>query len=302
MTGRRAVVTGGAGFVGSHLCEALADRGWEVVSLDDLSTGRASNLERARAKGVRAEQVDITDPGLQEVMAAAAPRVVFHLAAVSSVQLCESAPHRCGEVNVGGTAGVLESAVRSGAEKVVNISSLAVYGASPESAGSSYGLSKLAAEEHVRRRATSAGIDWITLRPANVYGPRQRGDGESAVVATWFGSMADGEPLFLDGDGRQTRDFLFVTDAVDAIVAAAERGSGIALDVGGGVETSLLSLLRNMRETTGWAGVARRRPARPGDIRRSVVDPRPAHTALGWKARVDLATGLRRTWEWAIGY
>jgi len=295
------VVTGGAGFVGSHLCEALAERGWEVVSVDDLSTGALCNLESARAKGVSAEWVDITDPRLEGVMADAAPQVVFHLAAMSSVRQCEKDPRRCGEVNAEGTARVLESAVRSGAEKLVNISSLAVHGASPGSAGASYGLSKLAAEDHVRRQAASAGIDWITLRPANVYGPRQHGDGESAVVATWFWGMANQRPLFLDGDGLQTRDFLYVSDAVEAVIAAAERGSVTAIDVGGGVETSLNALIRQMRAITGWEGTLRRRSARPGDIRRSVVDPRPARTVLGWSARTDLATGLRRTWEWATG-
>ena len=295
---RRAVVTGGAGFVGSHLCEALADRGWEVVSVDDLSTGVLSNLERARAKGVTAERMDITDPGLERVMTEAAPQVVFHLAAISSVQLCEKSPRRCGKVNVEGTARVLESAARSGAEKLVNISSLAVHGAAPGSVGASYGLSKLAAEDQVRRQAASAGIDWVTLRPANVYGPRQHGDGESAVVATWFGAIADRRPLFLDGDGLQTRDFLYVADAVEAVIAAAERGSGTAIDVGGGVETSLNSLVRHMREVTGWEGTLGRRPPRPGDIRRSVVDPRSARTVLGWSAGTDLAIGLRRTWEW----
>lgn len=297
--GRRALVTGGAGFVGSHLCESLAGRGWEVVSVDDLSTAAASNLQRCRTLGVQNVEVDITAPGLARVMARTAPQVVFHLAAVSSVKLGEADPGRCREVNVEGTMRVWEGAVRSGARKLVNVSSLAVHGAHHGSEGLTYGRSKLAAEQHLKEAASGAGMGWTTLRPANVYGPGQFGDGEAAVVAAWLTAMARGEPLFLDGDGLQTRDFVFVGDVVEAIVAAADRADGLVLEVGGGVETSLVALLETMRKITGWEGTPRRRPARAGDIRRSVVDPGPAGSALGWRALTDLASGLQRTWDWA---
>ena len=296
---RRALVTGGAGFVGSHLCEALAGQGWEVVSVDDFSTAVASNLERGRTLGVQSVEADITLPGLARMMARAAPQVVFHLAAVSSVKLGEADPHRCREVNVEGTIRVLEGTIRSGARKLVNVSSLAVHGAHEGSDGLSYGQSKLAAEEGLREAAGGAGVGWTTLRPSNVYGPGQFGEGESAVVAAWLAAMARGEPLFVDGDGLQTRDFVFVEDVVESIIAAADRADGQVLEVGGGVETSLLDLLETMRRVTGWDGKPRRRPARVGDIRRSVVDPGPAWSALGWKARTDLASGLQRTWDWA---
>ncbi len=294
---RRAVVTGGAGFMGSHLCEALARQGWTVVSLDDCTTGSGANLERGRAMGVETLAVDITAPDLAAVMTKARPQVVFHLAAVSSVTLCERDPERCVAVNVEGTARVWEAARRSGAEKLVNISSLAVRGVSTEGAGDSYGRSKQAAEEYLAREAPAAETLLTTLRPANIYGPRQHGDGESAVVATWLRAMARGDPLYLDGDGRQTRDFLYVEDAVAAIILAADRADGHTLELGGGVETSLVSLLEAMSGITDWCGRAGRRPARPGDIRRSVVDPRPAEDRLGWKAQTDLRTGLRLTWE-----
>ena len=294
---RRAVVTGGAGFVGSHLCEALARQGWTVVSLDDCTTGSGANLERGRAMGVETLAVDITAPDLAAVMTKARPQVVFHLAAVSSVTLCERDPERCVAVNVEGTARVWEAARRSGAEKLVNISSLAVHGVSTEGAGDSYGRSKQAAEEYLAREAPAAETLLTTLRPANIYGPRQHGDGESAVVATWLRAMARGDPLYLDGDGRQTRDFLYVEDAVAAMILAADRADGHTLELGGGYETSLVSLLEAMSGITDWRGRAGRRPARPGDIRRSVVDPRPAEDRLGWKAQTDLRTGLRLTWE-----
>ena len=294
---RRAVVTGGAGFMGSHLCEALARQGWTVVSLDDCTTGSGANLERGRAMGVETLAVDITAPDLAAVMAKARPQVVFHLAAVSSVTLCERDPERCVAVNVEGTARVWEAARRSGAEKLVNISSLAVRGVSTEGAGDSYGRSKQAAEEYLAREAPAAETLLTTLRPANIYGPRQHGDGESAVVATWLRAMARGDPLYLDGDGRQTRDFLYVEDAVAAIILAADRADGHTLELGGGYETSLVFLLEAMSGITDWRGRAGRRPARPGDIRRSVVDPRPAEDRLGWKAQTDLRTGLRLTWE-----
>ena len=294
---RRAVVTGGAGFMGSHLCEALARQGWTVVSLDDCTTGSGANLERGRAMGVETLAVDITAPDLAAVMTKARPQVVFHLAAVSSVTLCERDPERCVAVNVEGTARGWEAARRSGAEKLVNISSLAVRGVSTEGAGDSYGRSKQAAEEYLAREAPAAETLLTTLRPANIYGPRQHGDGESAVVATWLRAMVRGDPLYLDGDGRQTRDFLYVEDAVAAIILAADRADGHTLELGGGVETSLVSLLDAMSGITDWCGRAGRRPARPGDIRRSVVDPRPAEDRLGWKAQTDLRTGLRLTWE-----
>ncbi len=295
---RRAVVTGGAGFVGSHLCEALAGRGWEVVALDDFSAGGRSRTEKGRAAGIETVEVDITDPGLGAVMMGVGPQVVFHLAAVSSVPLCQKDPRRCVEVNVEGTARVVDAARRSGAGRLVNVSSLAALGIPFHGADSSYGMSKRAAEDLVSRRAPVAGIRWVTLRPANIYGPHQYADGESAVVGTWLRAMASGEPLFLDGDGRQTRDFVYVTDAVEAMILASDRADGLTLDLGGGVETSLLSLLETMREVTGWEGAVRPRPARAGDIRRSVTDPRPARAALGWKAHTDLVTGLEKTWEW----
>lgn len=294
---RRAVVTGGAGFVGSHLCEALLRAGWRVVSLDDCSTGSPANLERALAMGVEALEVDITTPDLDAAMARTRPEVVFHLAALSSVTLCQRDPERCEAVNAGGTARVWDAARRSGAGKLVNVSSLAVHGVSPDA----YGRSKLAAEEYLAGQASSAKMRLTTLRPANVYGPRQHGDGESAVVATWLGAMVRGEPLFLDGDGRQTRDFLYVDDAVAAMVLAADRADGHTLELGMGVETSLVTLLGTMGGTTGWRGRPSRRPARPGDIRRSVVDPRPAAGRLGWEARTGLDEGLRLTWEWMTG-
>ena len=294
---RRAVVTGGAGFVGSHLCETLVRAGWRVVSLDDCSTGSPANLERALAMGVEALEVDITTPDLAEAMAEAHPAVVFHLAAISSVTLGGRDPERCLAVNVEGTARVWEAASRCGVEKMVNVSSLAVHGVSDDP----YGRSKQAAETLLARRASSADLSLTTLRPANVYGPRQHGDGESAVVATWLGAMARGGPVFLDGDGRQTRDFLYVGDAVAAMVLAADRADGRTLELGGGVETSLVSLLETLSAATGWRGRPSRRPARPGDIRRSVVDPRPAADRLDWEARTGLEEGIRLTWEWMTG-
>ena len=294
---RRAVVTGGAGFIGSHLCEALVRAGWRVVSLDDCSTGSPANLERARSVGVETLEVDITAPELAAAMADSLPQVVFHLAALSSVTLCEQDPERCLAVNMEGTARVWEAATRCGAQKMVNVSSLAVHGASDDA----YGRSKRAAETYLNGQASSAGMRLTTLRPANVYGPRQHGDGESAVVATWLGAMARGEPLFLDGDGHQTRDFLYVDDAVAAMVLAADRADGQTLELGMGVETSLVSLLGMMSGTTGWRGRTSRRPARLGDLRRSVVDPLPAADRLGWQARTGLDEGIRLTWEWMTG-
>ncbi len=270
--------------------------------MDDFSTGTPANLHRSGSLGVESLALDITGSELESAMTEVGPRVVFHLAALSSVTLSDNDPRRCAEVNVEGTVRVWEAAARSGAEKMVNVSSLAVHGADSGGQGHAYGRSKRDAENYVSSAAAASGaMRYTTIRPANVYGPRQFGDGESAVVATWLKAMSTGDPLYLDGDGHQTRDFLFVEDAVSALANAADQGDGHTLEIGGGVETPLLTLLHTMARVTGWEGSPRRRPRRSGDIRRSVVDPGPASRHLGWRARTDLESGLRRTWLWVTG-
>ena len=274
--------------------------GWVggVAAIDNLTTGRRSNLQSAFELGVELIEADITSPLIERAMIGFDPDVVFHLAAMSSVVACRNDPPACAEVNVEGTVRVLESARRAGARKLINISSLAAASASSYEVGGEYGTSKKAAEERVSRHAVRIGLSFTTLRPANIYGPRQRGGGEAGVVTAWMRSLVSGAPLFLDGDGRQTRDFIYVGDAVRAMVVAADRGDGETLELGGGIETSLLSLWETMKSATGRCATLNRRPARPGDPRRSVVDIRPAREALGWEALVDLEMGLRRTWQW----
>ena len=292
---RRALVTGGAGFVGSHLCEALLQQDWEVFALDDLSTGEASNL--GGCEGVVLMRADVSSSVLVKVAVRLQPQVVFHLAALSSVPDCGKYPVKCARVNIVGARKVVDAAVASRAEKLVNISSLAAV-SHPRGPGGFYGQSKLIAEAGVVKGALRSGLRFTTLRPANIYGPRQRGGGEAGVVASWLGAIKSGHPVYLDGHGGQTRDFLYVGDAVSAMVAAAHSGDGMTLEVGTGVETSLKSLLSAVADVTGWSDEPEARSPRPGDALRSVVDPEPARKALGWSSATALEEGLGNTWEW----
>ena len=281
--------------MGSHLCEALLQQDWEVFALDDLSSGEAGNL--GSCEGVVLMRVDVSSPVLVEVAVRLQPQVVFHLAALSSVPDCGKNPVKCARVNIVGATKVVAAAVASRAEKLVNISSLAAI-SPPQGPGGFYGRSKLVAEARVMEGALRSGLRFTTLRPANIYGPRQRGGGEAGVVASWLGAIKSGAQVYLDGHGGQTRDFLYVGDAVAAIMAAAQAGDGMTLEVGTGVETSLKSLLSAVAGVTGWSEDPEVRPPRPGDALRSVVDPEPVGKALGWLPATALEDGLGDTWEW----
>jgi UDP-glucose 4-epimerase len=291
----RALVTGGAGFIGSHVVDALVARGDDVTVVDDLSTGRREHVNPA---------ADLLEHDIREAFETDA-EAVFHLAAQADVGTSVERPGHDAEVNVVGTVNVLEAARRAGATVVFSSTGGAIYGEveapavedAPLRPVSPYGIAKLAAEAYVEGWNRIHDIRAVALRFANVYGPRQSSALEGGVVAIFLERMAAGEETLVFGDGEQTRDFVHVDDVVRAVVAAAGRGGGV-VNVGTGVATSVNELHELCREVSGSDLPPRHRPPRPGDARRSVLDVSRAAEALDWRPRIDLREGLRSTWEW----
>jgi UDP-glucose 4-epimerase len=294
----RAIVTGGAGFIGSHVVDALLARGEEVHVLDDLSKGRRENV----AEGAMLHVADVREP--DEVFDAVRPRAVLHLAAQADVRVSVERPAFDAEVNVLGTLRILEAARRHDAKVVLASTGGAIYGEcdgpAPESAPrrplSPYGTSKLAAEEYLATYNRLYGGGHVSLRLANVYGPRQVVHGEAGVVAIFMGLLRDGGTPLIYGDGTQTRDYVFVDDVAEAALAALEPDGGV-FNVGTGVETSVLELYDAVERASGIERAARHAPRRRGELSRSVLDVSLAASELGWTPRVALADGLARTWE-----
>jgi UDP-glucose 4-epimerase len=289
----RTLVTGGAGFIGSHVVDALLARGDEVAVVDHMR--RHSSV----AEGARLFRADVSDVGaMVEAFREARPQVVFHLAAQIDVRRSVRDPAHDALVNIGGTAAVLEAARDAGVRRVVLASTAAVYGdpedlPTPEAAPieplSPYGAGKAAAETYLELYMRLHGISTLSLRMANVYGPRQNPHGEAGVIAIFCGAAASGGAVTRFGDGRQTRDFIFVADVVEAFVAAGDSAVSGALNVGTGRETSLLEI----EQTLELEAIAQ--PGRLGEVRRSCLDPRAAADALDWHARTSLREGLRLT-------
>ena len=289
----RAVVTGGAGFIGSHVVDALLARGDEVTVIDDLSTGRRAFVSEAATLIVH----DVREPFEADA------DVVYHLAAQADVGTSMEQPGFDASVNVVGTVNALEAARASGARLVFSSTGGAIYGEveSPASEDaeqrpvSAYGIAKLAAETYVAGWNRIHGFDHVVLRFANVYGPRQSAALEGGVVAIFMERLARGEETLVFGDGEQSRDFVYVGDVVDAVLAAAEAEGGI-FNVGTGIETTVNELHRLCAQTLGVDAEPRHVGPRAGDARRSVLDGTRAERELGWRAQTPLAQGLRLTW------
>jgi UDP-glucose 4-epimerase len=295
----RVLVTGGAGFIGSHLVDALLAAGEDVTVVDHLRRGHVHNLADALTHGAELVRGDVTDvEAMERVLGAVRPDVIFHLGAQIDVRASVRDPSRDSHVNVGGTAAMLEAARRTGTPRVVLASTAGVYG---DPAGipiteeaaiaplSPYGASKAAAESYMGLFRRLHGLSTLSLRLSNVYGPRQDAHGEAGVIAIFCGAAAHGDTATIYGDGEQTRDFIYVGDVVEAFRAAGAGSAEGALNVSTGIETSLGYLARELRLVTTPA------PARAGEIKRSCLDPSAIRQALGWQARVDLDEGLRRT-------
>jgi UDP-glucose 4-epimerase len=305
----RTLVTGGAGFIGSNLVDTLLAQGDEVTVVDDLSTGRRGNLDDALAAGATLVEQDIRDAAsVTAAVAEARPQTVFHLAAQIDVRRSVEDPAFDASINVGGTAILLEAARRAGVGRFVFISTGgAIYGEGDgkelplgEDAAveplSPYGQSKFAAEGYVRMYERLYGLSGISLRLGNVYGPRQDPLGEAGVIAIFCGRLRAGQAPTVFGDGTQTRDYIYVGDVVAAILAAAGSEASGELNVGTGVESSVLDLAQRLRALSGEDGFEPEfAPERPGEVQRISIDPARAGDVLGWRAGVGLEDGLRRT-------
>jgi UDP-glucose 4-epimerase len=304
----RTLVTGGAGFIGSNLVDALLARGDEVVVVDDLSTGRESNLGGARASGAELVRADIREADrLAQIVAEAAPEAIFHLAAQIDVRKSVADPAADARINVEGTINVLEAARRANVPRLVNTSTGgAIYGdvdtiPSPESTPpapmAGYGTSKFCAEQYCNLYARLHGLSTLTLRYGNVYGPRQDPLGEAGVIAIFCGKLMDGGRPTIYGDGRQTRDYVYVGDVVAANLAAADhRDVGGAINVGTGRETSVLDLVAILAQEGDRSDFEPEfAEARLGEIERSCLDVSRARAELGWEAKTSLSDGMRAT-------
>ena len=304
----RALVTGGAGFIGSHLVDALLARGDEVLVIDDLSSGRRENLEGAIAAGAGLVEADVAD---REAVAAAferhSPELVCHLAAQIDVRLSVADPAHDLALNAGATIGLLEAAREAGTARFLFASTGgAIYG---EGAGrelplaetaavrpdAPYGASKLAAEGYVDLYSRLHGLSTASLRLGNVYGPRQDPHGEAGVVAIFSSALLDGGTPRVFGDGGQTRDYVYVGDVVAAFLAAADSDATGALNVGTGAETSVLDLGAAIAGLCDTAFEPELAPKRAGEVQRISIDSRRAREELGWSAEFSLERGLQST-------
>jgi UDP-glucose 4-epimerase len=290
----RAVVTGGAGFIGSHVADALLARGDDVTVVDDLSSGKRERVDQAATF----VEHDIRNP--LELDA----EVVFHLAAQADVRVSVERPDHDAAVNVIGTINVLEAARASGAKVVFTSTGGAIYGDverpatedDPRLPLAPYGTSKLTGEEYLATWNRLYGAGHVTLRFGNVYGPRQDPHGEAGVVAIFLGRLRDGQPCRIFGDGRQTRDYVYVGDAVRATLAAAGHEGGV-FNVGTGAETSVVELFEACRAAAGVDAQPEFAEARSGELQRSVLDVSLAAAELGWRPETSLDDGIRTTWE-----
>ncbi len=296
------IVTGGAGFIGSHVTDLLIGRGHQVHVIDDLSTGRRANLDR-RAK---LHVADIRSPRLPALFGRIRPSAVVHLAAQISVRRSTEDPIADADINIIGALNVLRAARAAGVRHVVFASSAAAYGSAkvlptPETAplepSSPYGIAKAAFERYLIAARAAGGPTASVLRFANVYGPRQNSQGEAGVVAIFIDRLSRGRKVTINGDGRQTRDFVYAGDVARAVVSALEKRVNGVFNISTGIETSINRILAELSRIFGSPAKPVRGPSKPNEDRRSCLDPARAAAALGWKAATNVADGLRLTVE-----
>jgi UDP-glucose 4-epimerase len=299
----RIVVTGGAGFIGSHLVDAFIGAGHDVVVIDNLWThggGRRENIN-PRASFVH---MDIRDEAVKRIFHEVKPELVCHHAAQHSVPIGTRDPQFDANVNIVGMLNVLDAAVAAGTRKVTFASSAATYGdvtqmpvdeSAPQRPMSPYGISKMVTEHYLRFYQSEHGLDYTALRYGNVYGPRQDPNGEAGVIAIFSSKFLAGDGVRIDWDGEQSRDYVYVGDVVRANMAALSAGSGEIYVIGTGKKTTVNDVYKALVAVTGFEAPITKAPRRPGDARDVYFNPAKAARELGWKAEVDLKTGMGET-------
>jgi UDP-glucose 4-epimerase len=313
---RKALVTGGAGFVGSHVAEAFAGAGFEVTVVDNLSSGFRKNVPAAATHRV----VDVSSAEMVPLVRDGGFSVIAHLAAQVDVRKSVADPVHDASTNVIGILNILEGvrAMPASRPRVVFASTGgALYGettqlptpeTAPTNPDSPYGITKLTSENYLAYYGRLWDVDGVALRFGNVFGPRQDPEGEAGVIAMFGGRIRRKEGLIIYGTGEQTRDYVYVSDVANAFVVAATKAIPVAgeltaraFNIGTGVETSVLTLAKMLGEVTKTSPVIEHKPARAGEVSRSVLDATKARTQLGWRPEVDLREGLRRTVTWIEG-
>ncbi|RBQ16834.1 UDP-glucose 4-epimerase [Spongiactinospora rosea] len=300
----RTLVTGGAGFIGSHLTDALHARGDTVTVVDSLVTGRATRLPDA----TDLRRIDITDaPAVAAAIREARPEVIYHLAAQIDVRTSVADPARDAAVNIGGTINLLNAARDIGARLVFTSTGGALYGAaaaipSPEGTPAEpeapYGTAKLCAEQYLALFNRLHGTRHAALRLGNVYGPRQDPSGEAGVVSIFSGAVYAGRRPTIYGDGKATRDYVYVADIVAALIAAGEADRAGVWNIGTGRETSVLDLVDLIATAAGHEVAPLHAPPRPGELQRSALDSTAARTDLGWEPKIAISDGIARVYSW----
>ena len=306
----QALVTGGAGFIGSTIVDRLLAEGWRVDVVDDLSSGSLGNLATARALPDRRfsfHRLDVASPAVTDLIVHRRPDVIFHLAAQIDVRVSVARPTHDATVNILGSLNVFEGAVAAGVKKVLFAGSGGtLYGtpseyptkeSAPQQPEAPYGVAKKAVGDYLHYYRTERGLEYTVLALANVFGPRQDPHGEAGVVAIFCNKLLDRERPIIFGDGSQTRDFVYVDDVADAFVRGVEKGGGLLLNVGTGIETSVQQLFDSMAKLTGFKEPAQYAPARAGEVQRSALDAGRAELHIGWKPFTSLEEGLARTLE-----
>lgn len=302
----RIVVTGGAGFVGSHVAEMLAEQGCHVLAVDSLATGRPENLPASVDLAVE----DVCEAGVWQVLARFKPEAVVHLAAQASVPVSVQQPQLDARVNVLGAVNLGQAALAAGVARFVYVNTGgALYGHPrylpvdedhPVEPISPYGLSKWTAEQYLRMLLTGQ-MEVKVLRLANVYGPRQSLESEAGVVAVFASRMMAGLPVAIHGDGEQTRDFVYVRDVADACSRALRTPGDLGANISSGTGTTVNALFELCATATGYRQRPTHLSSRPGDIRHSVLSNNRAYEQLGWRPSTDLGEGLQQTLAWLTG-